>query len=106
MVKKCYNCREEKDFENPDLFMCQECIDAGERLTAPVAHGLSDGPGNHFTCFARPNPAVECKETFAKMESMGKLSKEQKVQAKRILKDLESRPQKKIDYDKGDKVSD
>lgn len=106
MIKKCYNCREEKEYENPDLFLCDDCIAKGERLVAPVAHGLSDGPGNNFTCFARPDPARECRETFAVMEAKGKLNPEQQKQAKRILTDLESRPKKKIDYDKGSNVSD
>ena len=104
MKKKCYNCRVIKEFQDPDKFMCDDCIDAGEVMRPPVAHGLSDGPGNSYTCFARPDPARECRETFAKMESMGKLNKEQKQQAGVILKDLEARPKKNIDYDKGDSL--
>jgi len=69
---------------------------------SPALIGLSRGPGSGRTQvhFNRPNPAKEIRLQMAEMERQGKLDTlEKKHMAAELVKDAESRPHPKIDYD-------
>lgn len=105
--KRCYDCRELKEFNNPDNYLCDDCLSAGVRMTPTVCHGLSDGPGNSYICFDRPNPAKEMEQTFKVMEENGKFNDPVKKQkAMKLLQEVKSANYKKVDYGKGDSLND
>lgn len=107
VVKRCYHCREQKEFKNPDNYLCDDCLSAGVRMTPVVCHGLSDGPGNSYICFDRPNPVKEMEHTFKVMEEHGKLdTKEKKIGAKKLVEQMKVANYKKVDYGKGDSLND